>query len=156
MVKLYANNLLSQCPSGKINLIMQLYYTSHGLIFSFFSSLCVFLFFHVGQQRERKSSTPVSHRHEENVVMMDKWFWRYFELRPSLSKEKNKEWERQKHSIMFRRVRRGRSPYLLLYLCFSCFSSFLKLIFLVSYVLPNVSSNNFSLPTNAFNEDKFM
>ena len=134
MVKLYANNLLSQCPSGKINLIMQLYYTSHGFIFSFFSSLCVFLFFHVEQQRERKSSTPVSHRHEENIAIMDKWLWRYFELRPSLSKEKNKLWESQKHSIMFRRARRGRSPYLLLYLCFSCFSSFLKLIFLPCFL----------------------
>lgn len=154
MVKLFANNLLSQCSSGKINLIMQLYYIIYGFTFSFSNSLCVFLFFHVGQQRERKSSTPVSHRCGENVAMMDKWFWRYFELRSVYLRRKTR-YGKVRNLLFYSRGLGEVGVLVFYYTCvFHVFRVFL--IFLVSYVLPNVPSNNFSLPTNAFNEDKFM
>ena len=133
---------------------MQLYYIIHGFIFSFFSSLCVFLFFHVGQQREIKSSTPLSHRHGENVAVMDKWFWRYFELRSVYLRRKTRYGK--VGNILF--YSRGLGEVGVLIFCYTCVFHVFQvfLIFLVSYVLPNVLSNNFSLPTNAFNEDKFM
>lgn len=127
MVKLFANNLLSQCSSGKINLIMQLYYIIYE--FAYFLSpivyVCSYSFMQDSRERE-KSSTPVSHRCGENVAMMDKWFWRYFELRSVYSRRKI--YMEKLENLLF--YSRGLGEVgvlcLLLYLCFSCFPSFLN------------------------------
>lgn len=86
--------------------------------------------------------------------MMDKWFWRYFELRSVYLRRKTR-YGKVRNLLFYSRGLGEVGVLVFYYTCvFHVFRVFL--IFLVSYVLPNVPSNNFSLPTNAFNEDKFM
>lgn len=133
LISAYINTLKNQSNKYITMLLMGLYFVAWITCVCFYSFMVIY--------RERgKSFLPDSLR---NPVVMEKWFWKKghgnrLEVFYSI-------WGRQ----------RFRSLYLLLYLCFLWFSCFLKLLFLVSCVLPKVSSMIFALSTDGLG-NKFM